>query len=128
MPTNCQTSTINWPHPLPTPRTARHRVRRQAEETHAHDPLQRLRLQRFCSDSGTHGPGQIYDFDEGGWLVLDTDLEGYIAEMEKFRKEFDERILKRLLALNLERAAEEAKAAKVKRPKTSRAKKEDELI
>src|SRR5713101_6079543 len=39
------------------------------------------------------GPGQIYDFDEGGWLVLDTDLEGYIAEMEKFRKEFDERIL-----------------------------------
>jgi len=33
-----------------------------------------------------------------------------------------------LLALNLERAAEEEKAAKVKRPKTSRAKKEDELI
>ena len=52
----------------------------------------------------------------------------YIAAMEKFRKEFDERIPERLLALNLERAAEEEKAAKVKRPKTSRAKKEDEMI
>ena len=40
----------------------------------------------------------------------------------------DEQILERLLALNLERAAEEAKAAKVKKPKTSRAKEEDELI
>jgi hypothetical protein len=40
----------------------------------------------------------------------------------------DEQILERLLALNLERAAEEAKAAKVKKPKTSRAKAEDEMI
>ena len=40
----------------------------------------------------------------------------------------DEQILERLLALNLERAAEEAKAAKVKKPKTSRAKQADELI
>lgn len=39
-----------------------------------------------------------------------------------------EQILERLLALNLERAAEEAKAAKVKKPKTSRAKEADELI
>src|SRR2546427_2813992 len=144
MPTNCQPSTINWPRPLPTPRTARHRVRRQAEETHAHEPLQRtpglarpraqeagchrrrLRLERFCRDSGTHGPGKVYDFDEGGWLELDTDEKGLIAEMEKFRKDFDQRILERLLALNLERAAEEEKAAKVKKPKTSRAKKADE--
>ena len=73
-------------------------------------------------------PGQIYDFDEGGWLMLDTDEKGLTAETEKFRKDFDERILERLLALNLERAAEEEKAAKVKKPKTSRAKKEDELI
>ncbi len=40
----------------------------------------------------------------------------------------DEQILERLLALNLERAAEEAKAAKVKQPKTQREKQTDELI
>jgi len=40
----------------------------------------------------------------------------------------DEQILERLLALNLERAAEEEKAAKVKKPKTSRGKKKDEMI
>ena len=40
----------------------------------------------------------------------------------------DEQILERLLALNLERAAEEAKAAKVKKPRTSRSKHADELI
>jgi len=74
------------------------------------------------------GKGEVYDFDQGGWLVLDTDLEGYIAEMEKFRKDFDERIVERLLALNLERATEEEKAAKVKKPKVSRAKRGDEMI
>lgn len=73
-------------------------------------------------------PGQIYDFDESALLILDTDEKGYLAEMGKFRKDFDERILERLLALNLERATQEEKAAKVKKPKTSRAKKEDELI
>jgi hypothetical protein len=40
----------------------------------------------------------------------------------------DEQILERLLALNLERAAEEAKAAKVTKPKTSREKRADELV
>jgi type II restriction/modification system DNA methylase subunit YeeA len=40
----------------------------------------------------------------------------------------DEQILERLLALNLECAAEEEKVAKLKKPKTSRGKKEDELI
>ena len=40
----------------------------------------------------------------------------------------DEQILEKLLALNLERAAEEAKAAKVKKPRTSRLKHVDELI
>jgi len=40
----------------------------------------------------------------------------------------DEQILEKLLALNLERAAEEAKAAQVKKPKTSREKKADEMI
>jgi hypothetical protein len=40
----------------------------------------------------------------------------------------DEQILEKLLSLNLERAAEEAKAAKVKKPRTSRLKHADELI
>ncbi len=40
----------------------------------------------------------------------------------------DEQILEKLLALNLERAAEEAKAAKAKKPKAQRAKIADELV
>ena len=40
----------------------------------------------------------------------------------------DEQILEKLLALNLERAAEEAKAAKLKKPKAQRAKQADELV
>jgi hypothetical protein len=40
----------------------------------------------------------------------------------------DEQILERLLALNLERAAEEAKASKVKRPEISREKRPDEML
>jgi hypothetical protein len=40
----------------------------------------------------------------------------------------DEQILEKLLALNLDRAAEEAKAAKVKKPKVSREKKPDEML
>jgi hypothetical protein len=40
----------------------------------------------------------------------------------------DEAILEKLLALNLERAAEEARTAKVKKPKVQRAKAEEEMI
>ena len=40
----------------------------------------------------------------------------------------DEQILERLLKLNLERAAEEAKSAQTKKPKTSRGKREDEML
>jgi hypothetical protein len=40
----------------------------------------------------------------------------------------DEQILEKLLALNLARAAEEAKAAKVKKTKAQRAKAADELL
>ena len=40
----------------------------------------------------------------------------------------DEQILEKLLALNLERAAEEAKAARGKRPRASREKQTDEMI
>ena len=48
--------------------------------------------------------------------------------MEAFDKAVEEQILERLLALNLQRAAEEAKAAKVKKPKEQRAKGEDEML
>jgi hypothetical protein len=40
----------------------------------------------------------------------------------------DEQILENLLALNLERAAEEAKDAKVRKPKASREKHSDEML
>jgi hypothetical protein len=40
----------------------------------------------------------------------------------------DDQILERLLKLNLERAAEEAKTAQIKKPKTSREKRADEMI
>ena len=40
----------------------------------------------------------------------------------------DEQILEKLLPLNLERAAAEMKAAKVKQPKTQRTKRADELV
>ena len=40
----------------------------------------------------------------------------------------DEQILEKLLALNLERAAEEAKAAKVKKPAATRERHADEMI
>lgn len=40
----------------------------------------------------------------------------------------DEQILEKLLALNLERAAAEARAAKVKKPKAQRGKTEGEMI
>jgi len=40
----------------------------------------------------------------------------------------DEQILERLLKLNLERAAAEVKDAETKNPKTSRAKREDEML
>jgi type II restriction/modification system DNA methylase subunit YeeA len=47
---------------------------------------------------------------------------GWLADLT------DEAILEKLLALNLERAAEEAKAAKVKRQKAQRGKEADELV
>jgi hypothetical protein len=40
----------------------------------------------------------------------------------------DEQILERLLKLNLERGAAEAKAAQVTKPKTSREKRADEML
>ena len=40
----------------------------------------------------------------------------------------DEQVLERLLALNLERAAEEAKAAKARKPRASREKTDEEML
>lgn len=73
-------------------------------------------------------PGEIYDFETGCWSTLDADAKGLAEAHEKFEKDFAEKILERLLALNLERAAEEAKAAKVKKPKAQRAKHAEELL
>ncbi|MGB8368721.1 MAG: class I SAM-dependent DNA methyltransferase [Limisphaerales bacterium] len=64
------------------------------------------------------------------WLDLaHKKLDAAVAAAYGFPADLtDEQILEKLLALNLARAAEEAKAAKVKKPKTSRDKKEDEMI
>ena len=51
-----------------------------------------------------------------------ADAYGWSADLT------DDQILEKLLALNLERAAEEQKAAKVKPPRTSRQKHADELV
>lgn len=72
--------------------------------------------------------GTIYDFETCTFLQLDTDAKGLTEAHEKFEKDFAETILERLLALNLERAAEEAKAAKVKKPKAQRGKAADEIV
>ena len=82
----------------------------------------------FAQIWGPEPLGHVYDFEDATWAILDTDEKGYTAAMKKFREDCDEQILKRLLALNLERAAEEAQSAKVKQPKTSREKKADEMI
>jgi hypothetical protein len=64
------------------------------------------------------------------WLDLaHKKLDAAVAAAYGFPADLtDEQILEKLLALNLERAAEEAKAAKVKQPKTSREKHAEEMI
>ena len=65
------------------------------------------------------------DFYENKCAALDTAVltaYGFPADLT------DEQILEKLLALNLARAAEEAKSAKVKQPKTTREKNTDEMI
>jgi hypothetical protein len=73
--------------------------------------------------------GQIYDFEDGSWMILDTDEKGLAEAHEKFEKDFAEKILERLLALNLARAAEEAKAkTPEKKSKMQRDKAGDEMV
>jgi type II restriction/modification system DNA methylase subunit YeeA len=64
------------------------------------------------------------------WLDLaHKKLDQAVAAAYDFPADLtDEQILERLLKLNLERAAEEAKAAQVKKPKTSRTKRADEML
>ena len=64
------------------------------------------------------------------WLDLaHKKLDAAVAAAYGFPADLtDEQILEKLLALNLARAAEEAKAAKVKKPKTTREKRADEMI
>jgi hypothetical protein len=64
------------------------------------------------------------------WLDLaHKKLDAAVAAAYGFPADLtDEQILEKLLALNLARAAEEAKAAKVKKPKTTREKNTDEMI
>jgi hypothetical protein len=75
------------------------------------------------------GPGTVYDFETGTFIDLDTDEKGLAEAMDEFRKASDGQILERLLELNLKRAAEEKQNVKpAKRPKSSREKREDEMI
>jgi hypothetical protein len=64
------------------------------------------------------------------WLDLaHKKLDAAVAAAYGFPADLtDEQILEKLLALNLERAAEEAKAAKLKKPKATREKSGDEMI
>jgi len=64
------------------------------------------------------------------WLDLaHKKLDAAVAAAYGFPADLtDEAILEKLLALNLARAAEEAKAAKQKKPKTQREKQADELV
>ena len=64
------------------------------------------------------------------WLDLaHKKLDAAVAAAYGFPADLrDEQILEKLLALNLARAAEEAKAAKVNKPKAQRTKEADELL
>ena len=73
-------------------------------------------------------PGTIYDFKTKTFAQLDATAQQVKAAHEAFEKDFAEKILERLLALNLERAAEEVKAAKAKKPKAQRQKSETKII
>lgn len=64
------------------------------------------------------------------WLDLaHKKLDAAVAAAYGFPADLtDEQILEKLLVLNLERASEEANAAKVKKPKAQRSKEADELV
>ena len=74
--------------------------------------------------------GAFYDFATKSYAQLEADEKGLREAWKNLNRAVDEEILKRLLALNLERAAAEAQAAQQPSTKkrTSRAKSEEELI
>jgi len=51
--------------------------------------------------------GEIYDFERGGYMILDASPEQLIASIMEFENALTAEILKRLVALNAQRAAEE---------------------
>ena len=94
--------------PLSAPRTARRRLRCETEKR---------RLTNLYNE-------------RPAWLdFAPKKLDAAVAAAYGWPTDLsDEQILERLLALNLERAAEEAKAAKVKTPNAQRSKRADELV
>lgn len=75
------------------------------------------------------GPGEIYDFTTGSFILLEVlGADGLAAAHDEFEKQFTEKILERLLALNVERAAEEQQHAATQKPKPQRPKRHDELV
>lgn len=73
--------------------------------------------------------GTLHDFKSGELVQLEATSEGLKRGLEQVTKAVDELILERLLALNLQRAAEEAKAAATTaKPKAQRAKQASEML
>ena len=70
--------------------------------------------------------GEIYDFKAKSYAMLDATPAGFADAIKELEQAVDDEILARLLALNLKRAAEEAKATKT--PAKQRGKKEDEIL
>lgn len=72
--------------------------------------------------------GAHSDFTTGTWTLLEATPAQLEAARAEAQRQLDEKILERLLALNLERAAEEEAASKAAKPRRTRSKREDELI
>ena len=81
--------------------------------THAHEKLDAAVAAAYgwtdLTDILERGrSGEIYDFKSGAFAQVDCTLEGFAAILSDLEKQIDEQILERLLALNVERAAEES--------------------
>jgi hypothetical protein len=73
--------------------------------------------------------GSFYDFTTKCYAQAQIDEKGFRVALKALNRAVDEEILKRLLALNLERAAEEKQATKTSaRKRSSRTKTIDEMI
>jgi hypothetical protein len=72
--------------------------------------------------------GALYDFKTKSSAQLSATPEQFAEAIAANAREIDNEILSRLLALNLSRAAEEAKATGTKRPRATRQKAADEML